>query len=744
MRKKIVALLLALTMVFGMTAMAFADEMLTTLGTDILIAPAPEDILIAPGTAGMPAPSYAGKTVILHTNDVHGAIDGYAYVAKAKADLEAQGAEVILVDAGDFSQGTTNVSTTKGADAITMMNAAGYDVATLGNHEFDYGYAQLKENLSKADFKVVCANVFENGKTIYDPYTVLTMESGLKVAFVGLETPEAQTKVNPALIKELTFITDKVYEEAQKQIDAAKKEADIVIVLAHFGVDPASEPYTSYNFAAKVTGYDFLIDGHSHTVMTEGPNGEKAQSTGTAFEKIGMIVIDNETKAIESNKLFDAKAGEADPEVAAKAQEIIDRVQAEYGEVFAQSKVVLNGEKAVKDGVYGNRDGETNNGDLITDAILWTAAKDGGITVDADHIVALTNGGGIRATIKPGDVTKNDINAVLPFGNTVAVVYVTGAELLEALEASTYALPGAIGGFPQVSGIEFTVSTGVEYKANAELYPGSTYYGPASIGRVKVNNVNGKALALDEVYAVVTNNFCAAGGDTYYAFAAASAQFDTGIPMDEAVMDYVKTELNGVIGEEYAQPQDRIHIVTLADLDMNKWYGDAVAFVMEEGYAIGKDTGFGPNDVITKAEVLTLLWRMAGEMQANLAMNYDDVQEGQWYTEAVRWALANEMITPVSENVLGIANVCPREEVASMIYKFIQKQGGGFKGSWMFNWEKTDKADVDPDYIEACMFMDMNKIMQGQSTTTFNPKSTITRAEVCQILFNYLTVYKAA
>lgn len=740
MRKKIVALLLALTMVFGMTAMAFADEPLMTIlsASENDIAAAPE--LITPA----PAPTYEGKTIILHTNDVHGAIENYAKVKALKDELEAAGAEVILADAGDYSQGTTYVSTTKGADAVDMMNAVGYDVATLGNHEFDYGYAQLKANLKKANFKVVCADVLENGKTIYDPYTVITMESGLKVAFVGVETPEAQTKTNPALIKGLTFLSTTMFTEVQKQITKAKKEADLVIVLSHLGVDAESEPYTSYDFAKKVTGYDFLIDGHSHTVMTEGPNGEAAQSTGTQIANIGMIVIDNATKKIESNKLVETEGIVGDETVAAAAKLIVDRVKAEYGVKFATSEVTLVGAKSLTDGVYGNRDGETNNGDLITDAMLWTASKDGGITVAKDHIVAITNGGGIRAAIKPGDVTKQDINTVLPFGNTVAVVYVTGAELLEALEASTYSLPKAVGGFPQVSGIEYTVKTYKTYDANAETYPGSTYYGPASINRVTINSINGKEFKLTDKYAVVTNNFCAAGGDTYYAFAAASSQFDTGIPLDEAVMDYVTTELKGVIGEEYAKPQGRINIISYTDLDMTQWYNTAVEYALDNGYSNGKGNVFGPSDVITKAEVLTLLWRMGGEVQANLAMSYEDVEEDQWYTEAVRWALANEMVETESETVFGIAKECAREEVASMVYKYIQKQGGGFTGSWMFLWDKADREDVEGEYMEACMFLDMNKIMQGQTPTTFNPKASITRAEVCKVIYNYLVTYKAA
>ncbi|MBR5635355.1 MAG: 5'-nucleotidase C-terminal domain-containing protein, partial [Pseudobutyrivibrio sp.] len=157
-----------------------------------------------------------------------------------------------------------------------------------------------------------------------------------------------------------------------------------------------------------------------------------------------------------------------------------------------------------------------------------------------------TNGGGIRATINAGSVTKKDINTVLPFGNTVAVVYVKGSELLEALEASTYCTPEAVGGFPQVSGIKFTVDTSVPF-AQGEAYPKSTYYKPAAISRVTIDSVNGKPFSLTDTYAVVTNNFVAAGGDTYYAFGSAADQFDTGIVMDEAIVEYVQTQLGGVI-----------------------------------------------------------------------------------------------------------------------------------------------------------------------------------------------------
>ena len=526
-------------------------------------------LLVSSAWADEPKP-LDGKTVILHTNDVHGSIELYAKVAAMKDDYEARGAQVILADAGDYSQGTVYVSVNKGKDAVTMMNAAGYDVATIGNHEFDYGYAQLKSNLDSAVFKVVCANVLQDGSPVFDAYTMIN-KGGVQVAFVGLETPEAQTKANPALIQGLTFLAgDEMYAAVQTQVDAARTAgADIVIVLTHLGVDSSSEPNTSYDLYKKVNGIDFIIDGHSHTVMTKGPEGEPIQSTGTALNNIGVITIDNATKKIESNELIpiwhteevDGKEvpvydyTKSDETVANDAKAIIDPIDADYDQKFAESAVDLNGAKAP-----GNRTEETNLGDLITDAMMW-AIKTKAPGVDMNNAVAITNGGGIRAAIAKGDITKKDVNTVLPFGNTLAVVYVKGSELLEALEVSTYCTPKSLGGFPQFAGMEVELNTACEYDANDTTYPGSTYFGPKSINRITIKTVNGKAFDKDATYAVITNNFLAAGGDTYYAFAAAQTQFDTGLPLDEILMEYITVELNGVVTDKYAAPQGRLTIV---------------------------------------------------------------------------------------------------------------------------------------------------------------------------------------
>lgn len=703
--RKFLSVLLAMAMVLSLTVTGFAiEDTATTREPEVMTEEA----------------TMAGKTVILHTNDVHGAIAGYAYITALKADYEAKGAEVILVDAGDYSQGTSYVSVTKGLDAIEMMNAAGYDVVTLGNHEFDYGYTQLKDNMTKAKFKVLCADVFNaDGIPIFDANYTYTTKSGVKVGFFGMETPETQTKANPTKIKGLTFATNDAFTKAAADQVEALKDADVVICLAHLGVDGESKPYRSTDLYAAVKGIDFIIDGHSHTVMTKGENGEPIQSTGTAFANIGVIVIDDATKKIESNSLFEIKEDTAkDATVAAAAQKIIDRIDKEYGAVFAKSEVVLNGAKAPN----GNRDSETNNGDLITDAMVWKILQDKeSLTVDADHVVAVTNGGGIRKAINPGDVTKKNINEVLPFGNTVVTIYITGAELLEALEASTYCTPDAIGGFPQVSGINYTISTAVAYDANAETYPASTYYGPKSINRVTINSINGKEFKADDTYAVITNDFCGGGGDTYYAFAAATAKFDTGIPLDEVVMEYITAELKGVIGKQYAAPQGRILMNPFKDVKTSAWYGSYVIDLYNDGIINGTSaTTYAPNDTLTWAAALKLLLVSHGDLKAADATGAD------WSKNTIAKAAELGLVAADLDGAKAISRLefC---QVAAKLNKLAESK------------TESKFTDCTDGYVMALVDA---KVISGMTETTFEPAASLTRAQIAKILYQLTLIEK--
>lgn len=710
--KKLLSLLLVIAMIFALAVPAFAEG---------------------------ETPSMAGKTVIVHSNDVHGAIAGYANMAALAAEYESQGAKVIVADAGDFSQGKVEVSSNKGLNAVKMMNAAGYDIATLGNHEFDYGYAQLKENLKEATFSTICCNILdENGKPAFEGSKVFDID-GLKVGFIGVNTPESQTKANPALIKGLTWLAgDDMVKAVQAEADKLKADGtDVIVVLSHLGVDSESKPNRSTDLWAGLKGVDFIIDGHSHTVMEKGDNNEPIQSTGTAFENVGVIVIDNATKKIEKNMLVKVTEDSAKDEAVAKAaQDITDAINAEYGTVFAKSEVELNGDRSynTKTDLYGNRDGETNLGDLITDSMVWSVKKTGGVTVDEKNIVAVTNGGGIRAAIKAGDVTKKDVNTVLPFGNTIAVVYVTGAELLEALEASTYCSPtSAIGGFPQVSGINYTVDASKAYDANDTTYPGSTYYGPKTINRVTIDSINGQAFDAKATYAVITNNFLAAGGDTYYAFASASAQFDTGIPLDEALMDYITTELKGTIGEQYKAPQGRVsYTEPFTDVTAGV-YHDAIMWAYKSKITTGvTDTTFVPNGSCTRAQIVTFLYRAAGspEVAENVTNPFTDVSKDSVYYNAIMWAVEKKITTGVTDTTFEPNSPCTRAQIVTFLYREAGSPELAKDAANPF----SDVSDSSV-YYNAILWAVEKKITTGVTGTTFVPNDTCTRAQAVTFLF---------
>ena len=585
----------------------------------------------------VPEGDLTGKVVILHTNDVHGAIAGYSKLATLRDTLEKRGAEVILADAGDFSQGEVEVNMSKGLDAINLMNAAGYTLATLGNHEFDFGYETLRENLKEAEFPVLCANVYENGSPILAPGYVYPAKSGLKIGFLGLETEESKTKAKPTLTVGLTFYGgDDMDRLASEEAEDLRKEgADVVIALTHLGVnvESAEGKNRSLDLWKNSTGIDFLIDGHSHTVMTAGPAGEPIQSTGTKFQYIGVLVIGPDGK-IEDHYLVETEplpADESSP-VFAAAQKIEDRVNAEYEVKIAESEVEFTGEKEA------NRKGETNNGDLSTDAMLWHILKDpDALQVPADHVLAILNGGGLRAGIEPGDVTKKDIKDVHPFSNTLVVLYVKGEDILEVLEASTFCTPEPIGGYPQTAGIQFSVDTTKPYD-KGKMYPGSTYYGPKSIRRVTIKNINGKPFSSEDTYAVAVNDFQALGGDTYFAFAGKDG-FDTGIMIDEVLISYIQEELGGrLTKEKYGATRGDAESIT-ADSKTAEAEKTAAADAGKEEKTAAAEAGCGGEYEVRKGDCLFTIaeqaygdgkkWRLIYENNRKIIRDPGVIRPGQ-------------------------------------------------------------------------------------------------------------------
>ena len=678
-----------------------------------------------------------GHIVILHTNDVHGAIGEYAKVAALKQAYQAAGAYVLLADARDFIQGDPTVSASQGKTAIELMNLAGYDVAAPGNHEFDYGYPNLKTLAGEADFPILAANVrYDNAAALGDQ-TTFTTTDGKKIGIFGLDTPETATKAHPDKIKGVSFLAaQEMFDCAQAQVDALKAEGcDYIICLGHLGIDAESTGNRSIDLLEKVTGIDVFIDGHSHSTLEEikeatngtGKVGDTVlTSTGTKLANVGMVDISPDGTISTSSLATSELTVTPDAKVAARAEEIQKEIDADYGTVFAKTEVALDGEKA------NVRTGETNLGDLIADAMLWQAGL-----LDEGVDAAVTNGGGIRASIAAGDITKKDINTVLPFGNTLYVVKVTGAELLEALEASTYCTPEAIGGFPQVAGIEFTVNTGAQFDTK-ELYPGSTYGKPASINRVMIQTVGGEAFNPEETYTIVTNDFMGAGGDTYYAFKAASSGYDSGVPLDEVVMDYITSELKGVVSKaQYGETDNRIHTISYNDVKAGDWYANAVNYVTLTGLMNGTGDGFSPNLAINRGMMVTVLYRMAGSPEVTAENPFTDVPADTWYTDAVIWASENDITAGTSETTFSPTNSLTREQLATFFYRFADFENpdpieitGDLTGF-------TDADQVASYATDAMKWAIGEGLISGTTETTLSPKATATRAQVATILMRY-------
>ena len=683
-----------------------------------------------------------GHIVILHTNDVHGAIDNYASVAALKDAYEAAGAQVLLMDAGDFSQGSTSVNVSEGATAVELMNMAGYDVATTGNHEFDFGYANLKTLMEQAEFPILAANAFTaEGELAMDEANHTFQLGDVTVGVFGLATPETATKAHPAKLEGVTFLAeDELFACAQEQVDELTAAGcDYIICLGHLGIDAESTGNRSIDLLENVTGIDVFIDGHSHSTQSDiaeetngtGMVGDTVlTSTGTKLESVGVVdiaadgTIDASTLSME--ELNATEGFTPDQDIATRVSEINAQIEEDMGQVIGTSEVDLDG---VRENV---RASETNLGDLITDAMLWQAGQDNE-EVDA----AITNGGGIRASIAAGDITKKSVNDVLPFGNTLYVVELTGAELLEALEASTYCTPEPVGAFPQVAGIEFTINTGAAYDAG-ENYPGTTYAEPASINRVTILTVGGQAFDADATYTIVTNDFLAAGGDTYYAFSAAESGYDTGISLDQVVMDYITEELDGTVtAAAYGQTANRIHTISYNDVTAGDWFTPDVIYVTLTGLMNGTGDGFSPNNNINRAQLVTVLYRMAGQPEVTGENPFTDVPDGQWYTDAVLWAAENGITDGTSETTFSPNDALTREQMATFLYRFANFEAGepievtGDLSGY------TD-ADLVADYaVDAMTWAVGEGVISGIGNNTLAPDNTASRAQMATVLTRY-------
>ncbi|MEF2762851.1 MAG: bifunctional UDP-sugar hydrolase/5'-nucleotidase [Faecalibacterium prausnitzii] len=485
---------------------------------------------------GAPAASacwYGDKSdvTILYTNDVHTYIDKqspkltYAAIADLKQSYQNAGKDVLLVDAGDHVQGTAYGSMDEGASIIKLMNAAGYDVATPGNHEFDYGMDRAKAIMKEADFPYLSCNWVDLRTTLRVlPSVKVFVRGGRRIAFVGVTTPETFTKSTPAYFMDKAqrkYIYDiqggedgkKLYDAVQKAIDKAKLLADVVIGLGHLGVDPSSSPWTSEEVIAHTSGFDAFIDGHSHTVMenkqVQDASGKAVTltQTGSYFANVGEMTIAADgtitTKLIPTHEGMDAG-------IAAMQTSWVNTVDDMLGEKIA----VGDSDFYVSDPATGKRrirSAETNLGDFVADGI-YTYFNE----VEKLHCdVAIMNGGGIRADVPAGDWTFKTCKQISPFGNVACLMSVTGKQIQDALEfAARFAGEDGKenGGFLQVAGATYEIHTDIPNTVQTDeknVWIGSAT-GTPRVQNVKIyDKASGSYLPLDPgaTYALAGMNY---------------------------------------------------------------------------------------------------------------------------------------------------------------------------------------------------------------------------------------------
>ena len=512
----------------------------------------------------MAAPLYAWaadkEIVILHTNDMHCGVNdnlGLATVAQMKQNALQKTPYVALVDAGDAVQGAPIGKLSKGEAVINMLNAAGYDFAIPGNHEFDYGMERFWQLNKKLKSGYYSAN-FEDLRTkkLALPAYKMLQFGDTKVAFVGATTPGTLISSTPAFFQDgqgnylYGFNEDeigrKLYKALQKSINAARENgADYVFLVGHLGLNGSIEYWNSESVAANTRGVDAIIDGHSH----ERIQGKHVKNyvgkdvlitqTGTKLKTVGQIVIGTDGKI--TSTLIKADGGDN-----AKVQKVISREIAKYepllqqpvGEALVQlrSNDPKTGERLV-------RNNECSLANFVTDAFKKVLGCD----------VVLVNGGSIRNEIKQGVITYNDLLEAFPFGNMCAVIEVSGQQILEALEMGASHYPDEFGGFCQVAGMEYTINSKIP--STVQLDEKGNFYRIGGIYRVSDVRIGGKPLDINKKYTVGGTTYALKdGGDGFVMFKGSKLLKDGEKSDVDAIMEYIQKQLDGKIGEQYNNP----------------------------------------------------------------------------------------------------------------------------------------------------------------------------------------------
>ena len=566
--KRLLALLLAVVMVLSLAACGTTAE------------PAPTEAP-APAPTEAPAPVVEEEDiVILFTNDVHCGIEenmGYAGLAAYRNQLLKQTPNVLLVDAGDWSDGDTIGTVSKGLYLAEIMNKVGYDYITLGNHEFG-PYADTKARIDALDAKVLVSNLeyLGTGETYLEntsKYEIVEI-GGKKIALLGILTPETITKAEPGLFMEGEEWVYSFHHQSEEEFygyiegvaaEAINAGADYVIALAHMGDDPASAPYTSTDLAAKVKGIDAILDGHSHSTVpcriVNNPEGKPVYigSTGTKLTNIGQLTITADG-LITIGLVTDYTEKDAD------IQAFIDNIKVSYEDAVNSVVATSNTALSITDeaGIRVVRVRENALGNVCADAYRYSGNCD----------IGWVNGGGVRADLPEGDITYADIIKVHPFGNMLCVIETTGQEILDALEWSARSCPteyadngnavGENGGFLHVSGLKYTIDTSVTSPCVADengLFLSITEGAARRVSDVLVEE-NGEYVPIDpeKVYTLASHNYMfKSAGDGYTMFQDNTLLVDSAIADYQVLINYITEGLKGDLSG-YSDIEGRITI----------------------------------------------------------------------------------------------------------------------------------------------------------------------------------------
>ena len=517
---------------------------------------------------------------VLYTNDVHCEVSGYPALAACRAQLIEDGENVVTVDAGDAIQGEAIGTQTKGSAIVDLMNTVGYDYAVPGNHEFDYSMSTFLNLTKDAEFTYLSANFvdLQTGSTVFSPYAIKDFD-GKKIAFIGICTPETYTKSTPAYFQDengnylYSFSENTFYETIQNTIDQARDDgADIVIAVGHLGINGTTNGWKSTDVIANTTGIDAFIDGHSHETISnsiyQNKDGEDVPltSTGTKFENFGIMEIQMDSSAhinITTQLLHPSDVSYDSSEAASGAYHAVQDKIDHYNQELAYLYEVLGTSEAEltinnTEGVRHIRSGETNLGDFVADAYRSICQAD----------IALVNGGGIRASVSAGDVTRKALMDVNPWSNPMCVIEASGQQILDALEHGARNLPEENGGFLQVSGLTYTIDQWKESPVILDEQGMFQGIDPAKERRVTNVKINGQALDPDKMYTVCGSVYTLQNsGDGFTMFKNDKVIAQDNLPADASMLiSYFTDVLNGKItAEQYGNIAGAGRIVIYTD-----------------------------------------------------------------------------------------------------------------------------------------------------------------------------------